>query len=339
MTVLTARRRIDYVLASLAIVAILLLSGLAVLQQVQLQAIEKTVRDGRTMGAWDLFQLRVEQLKLLSEFDDALRDQGRGEAMARLALRYGIYVSRYDIIREGFSQRLIGELPGFTQLLLALNRFSTQAEPYFGPDGKAPEFDAARLRDLRANLDANSGAIQAVLLSSNHARQRVNTEYLGAVRTQVRMAWGLSLALLLVASAFAVLAMRQKRLAVQRSLDLEQLHAEVSHRAAHDSLTGLINRDEFERRLGQTLQAPAPSPNTHAVLFIDLDRFKIVNDTCGHNGGDQLLREVADLLRAAIRASDTVARIGGDEFAIVLNACDQVSARQLAEQICLTIDN
>lgn len=339
MTVLTRWRRIDYVLASLAIVAILLLSGLAALHQVQLRAIEEPVRDGRTMGEWDLFQLRIEQLKLLSEFDDVLLDQGQGESMARLALRYDIYVSRYDVIREGFSQRLIGELPGFAQLLQALSRFSTQAEPYFGPDGTAPEFDSAKLRDLRAQLDANSSAIQTVLLSSNHARHRVNTQYLGEVRKQVRTAWGLSLALLLVATAFAVLALRQRRLAVQRSLALEQLHAEVSHRAAHDSLTGLINRDEFEQQLAHALHAPAPSPHAHAVLFIDLDRFKIVNDSCGHSGGDQLLREVADLLRASIRTSDTVARIGGDEFAIVLNACDQVSARQLAEQICLTVDN
>lgn len=332
------RRRIDYVLAILAAVAILLMAGLMALQHVQLQAIEKTVGDGRTMGEWDLFQLRVEQLKLRSEFDAALRDQGKGDAMAQLALRYGIYVSRYDIIREGFSQRLIGDLPGFSQLLLALGRFSEQAEPYFGPDGKTPTFDEARLRALRAQLDGNSGVIQTVLLSSNHARHRINTQYLDAVRTQVRTAWALSLALLLVASAFAVLALRQKRLAVQRSLALEQLHAEVSHRAAHDTLTGLINRDEFERRLGHILQAAVRTPNTHAVLFIDLDRFKIVNDTCGHSGGDQLLREVAHLIRTVVRASDTVARIGGDEFAIILNACDLASARELAEQLCLKID-
>ncbi len=81
------------------------------------------------------------------------------------------------------------------------------------------------------------------------------------------------------------------------------------------------------------------TPNTHAVLFIDLDRFKIVNDTCGHSGGDQLLRHMADLIRHVVRASDTVARVGGDEFAVVLHACDQTSARQLAEQVCLKIDN
>jgi len=333
------RRRIDYVLASLAAIAILLMAGMMALQHVQLQSIEETVSDGRTTGEWDVFQLQVEQLKLRSEFDAALRDRGQGDAMVRLALRYSIYVSRYDVIREGFSQRLIGELPGFSQLLLALGRFSAQAEPYFGPDGMAPVFDEARLRDLRAQLDGNSAVIQTVLLSSNHARHRINTQYLAAVRTQVRTAWALSLALMLVASAFAVLALRQKRLAVQRSQALEQLHAEVSHRAAHDSLTGLINRDEFERRLGHLLQASSRTPDTHAVLFIDLDRFKIVNDTCGHSGGDQLLREVADLLRSVVRTSDAVARIGGDEFAIILDACDQANARQMAEQICVAIDN
>ncbi len=334
-----ALRQIDYLLTALAAVAILLIAGMMALQHVQLQAIEDTVRDGRTMGEWDLFQLQVEQLKLRSAFDATLRDKGQGDAMDRLTLRYAIYVSRVDIIREGFSRRLIGDLPGYSQLQLALNQFSTRSEPYFGPGGSAPAFDEVRLRDLRAQLDSNSGPIQAVLLSSNHARQRINTQYLAAVRTQVRTAWALSLALLLVASAFAILALRQKRLAVQRSQALEQLHAELSHRAAHDSLTGLINRDEFERRLGHTLQLTPQSPNTHAVLFIDLDRFKIVNDTCGHSGGDQLLREVADLIYCAVRTSDTVARIGGDEFAVILDACDQASARQLAEQICMRIDN
>jgi|GEM_PF-2018983 len=336
---MNARRRIDYLLATLATAAILLMAGMMALQHVQLRAIEEAVSGGRTMGEWDVFQLQVEQLKLRSEFDAALRDHGQGDAMARLALRYAIYVSRYDIIREGFSQRLIGELPGFRQLLLELGRFSAQAEPYFGPDGKTPVFNETTLRHLRAQLDGNSGAIQAVLLSSNHARHRLNMQYLDAVRTQVRTAWALSLALLLVASTFAMLALRQRRLAVQRSLALEQLHAEVSYRAAHDSLTGLINRDEFERRLGHTLQAPPSSPNMHAVLFIDLDRFKIVNDTCGHSGGDQLLREVADLIRTVVRTSDTVARIGGDEFALILHACDQPSARHLAEKICQTVDN
>jgi diguanylate cyclase (GGDEF)-like protein len=336
---LATRRQIDYVLVSLAVVALMLLAGMMALQHAQLQAIEETVSDGRTMGEWDVFQLQVEQLKLRSQIDAVLHDGGQGDAMSRLALRYGIYVSRFEIIRDGFSQRLIGELPGHRRLLAALTRFSDVAEPYFGADGMPPAYDEATLRSLRTEVDAIADPIQAVLLSTNHARQKVSTNYLAAVRTQVHTAWAICLALLLVASAFAILALRQRRIAVQRSLALEQLHAEVSHRAAHDSLTGLVNRDEFERLLGLTLEAPATTRDSHAVLFIDLDRFKFVNDSCGHSGGDQLLRVVADLIRLEVRATDTVARIGGDEFAIILNACDPASARQLAEHICLGIDN
>jgi diguanylate cyclase (GGDEF)-like protein len=333
------RRQIDYVLVTLAVVALMLLAGMMALQHAQLQTIEETVSDGRTMGEWDIFQLQVEQLKLRSDIDTALRNGGQGDAMSRLALRYGIYVSRFDIIRDGFSQRLIGELPGHRRLLTALARFSDAAEPYFGADGIPPVYDEATLRRLRAEVDAIANPIQAVLLSTNHARHKVSTDYLAAVRTQVHTAWAICLALLLVASAFAILALRQKRIAVQRSLALEELHAEVSHRAAHDSLTGLVNRDEFERLLGLTLEAPAATRDRHAVLFIDLDRFKFVNDSCGHSGGDQLLRVVADLIRGEVRATDTVARIGGDEFAIILNGCDPGSARQLAEHICLAIDH
>ena len=83
------RRQIDYVLVTLAVVALMLLAGMMALQHTQLQAIEETVSDGRTMGEWDIFQLQVEQLKLRSEIDAVLRDGGKGDAMSRLALRYG----------------------------------------------------------------------------------------------------------------------------------------------------------------------------------------------------------------------------------------------------------
>ncbi len=333
------RRTINRVLAVLGGLALLLMAGMMTLQTVQLQAIEETVSDGRTMGEWDMFQLQVEHLKLGSEIDAALRDRGQGEAMVRLVLRYGIFASRYDNVRDGLSRRLIGELPSYRKLLTELGKFAAVADRYFGPGDELPVFDAGSLVALNAELDRVAAPIQQVLLDSNHARHRVNAQYLDAVRTQVTTAWAMCLALLLVASAFAVLAVRQMRLAVQRSEDLEQLHAEVSHRAAHDALTGLINRDEFERVLHQTLMAAPDKRQRHAVLFIDLDRFKIVNDSCGHSGGDQLLREVAALIRRIVRTSDVVARIGGDEFAVILSRCDPVSARQLAEHICLSIDD
>ena len=333
------RRQINRLLAVLGALALLLMAGMMTLQVVQLQAIEETVSDGRTMGEWDVFQLQVEHLKLGSAIDAALLERGQGESMARLLLRYGIFASRYDNVRDGLSQRLIGELPSYQALLAELGQFTAVADRFFGSADELPAFDEAGLLALHAELDRVSAPIQQVLLGSHHARHQINVRYLDAVRTQVKTAWAMCLALLLVASAFAVLAVRQMRLAVQRNDELERLHAEVSHRAAHDALTGLINRDEFERVLNQTLVSAPDKRQRHAVLFIDLDRFKIVNDTCGHSGGDQLLREVAVLIRRIVRTSDIVARIGGDEFAVILSRCDQVSARQLAEHICLSIDD
>lgn len=333
------RRQINLILVVLGALALLLMAGMMALQVVQLQGMEETVSDGRTMGEWDVYQLQVEQLKLGSEFDAALRDRGQGSAMARLTLRYSIFASRYEIVRDGLSRRLIVDLPSFRGLVSELTRFARIADTYFGAGQDPPPYDEANLTQLKTELDRISGPIQKVMLDTNHARHRINTMYLDAVRSQVKTAWAICLALLLVASAFALLALRQMRLAVQRNEALEQLHAEVSHRAAHDALTGLLNRDEFERLLQQALASPPDKREQHAVLFIDLDRFKIVNDSCGHSGGDQLLREVAALVRRIVRTSDVVARIGGDEFAIILSRCDQVSARQLAEHICLTIDD
>lgn len=333
------RRQINLVLAVLGALALLLVAGMMALQVMQLQGMEETISDGRTMGEWDVYQLQVEQLKLGSELDAALRDRGQGSAMAQLVLRYNIFASRYEIVRDGLIHRLIIDLPSFRSLVSELTRFVRIADAYFGAGQDPPPYDEAKLTLLKAELDGISGPIRKVMLDSNHARHQVNTMYLNAVRSQVKTAWAICLALLVVASAFAVLALRQMRLAVQRNEALEQLHAEVSYRAAHDALTGLLNREEFERLLHQTLACAPDKPERHAVLFIDLDRFKIVNDSCGHSGGDQLLREVAALVRRIVRNTDVLARIGGDEFAVILSRSDEVSARQLAEHICLTIDD
>ena len=104
----------------------------------------------------------------------------------------------------------------------------------------------------------------------------------------------------------------------QRYAQLEHQNATLAHRAQHDSLTGLPNRDHFEDRLDAALHEMRASKGAMAVLFLDTDRFKDVNDHYGHAAGDQLLTEVARRIRAELRESDLVARMGGDEFAVLL---------------------
>jgi diguanylate cyclase (GGDEF)-like protein/PAS domain S-box-containing protein len=109
---------------------------------------------------------------------------------------------------------------------------------------------------------------------------------------------------------------------------------EMKFRATHDALTGLGNRAEFETRLQRVLFKAHEDASEHALLYIDLDQFKLVNDTCGHAAGDQLLQQVARLLRVAIRDRDTLARLGGDEFGIILEHCSVEHSQRVAEQIC-----
>ncbi|WP_439510356.1 ammonium transporter [Marinimicrobium koreense] len=110
-----------------------------------------------------------------------------------------------------------------------------------------------------------------------------------------------------------------------------ELARELTHQAAHDALTGLLNRAEFERRLERLMQEDPEG--SHVLCYLDLDQFKVVNDTCGHIAGDELLRQLAVLFQSRVRDSDVLARLGGDEFGIVLNNCGVDEALQVADSI------
>jgi diguanylate cyclase (GGDEF)-like protein/PAS domain S-box-containing protein len=108
----------------------------------------------------------------------------------------------------------------------------------------------------------------------------------------------------------------------------------LSYQAAHDALTGLINRREFESRLNAAIEtARADKAVRHAMIYVDLDQFKIVNDTCGHPAGDQLLRQVTGILQTRVRANDVLARLGGDEFGVLLEHCTPDQALRIADSL------
>ncbi|HKT71498.1 MAG TPA: EAL domain-containing protein [Steroidobacteraceae bacterium] len=116
--------------------------------------------------------------------------------------------------------------------------------------------------------------------------------------------------------------------------ELRGLARQMSYQATHDALTGLVNRREFERRLEEAVDSGHRGDGHHVLCYLDLDRFKVVNDTSGHLAGDSMLREVAKLLRDAVRDSDTVGRLGGDEFGMLLIGCPLEKARQIADDVC-----
>jgi diguanylate cyclase (GGDEF)-like protein/PAS domain S-box-containing protein len=116
--------------------------------------------------------------------------------------------------------------------------------------------------------------------------------------------------------------------------ELRGLARQMSYQATHDALTGLINRRDFERRCEEAIERGHRGDGQHILCYLDLDHFKAVNDTSGHLAGDSMLREMAKLLRDAVRDSDTVGRLGGDEFGMLLIGCPLEKAQQIADDVC-----
>jgi diguanylate cyclase (GGDEF)-like protein len=114
---------------------------------------------------------------------------------------------------------------------------------------------------------------------------------------------------------------------------IQDAQAQLRYQARHDALTGLVNRQELERRLQQALQDVKQHRANHVFCYMDLDQFRVINDTCGHLAGDEMLRQISMILSQRIRAEDTFARLGGDEFGLLLSYCQVEKAIEIAAQL------
>ena len=121
--------------------------------------------------------------------------------------------------------------------------------------------------------------------------------------------------------------------------EARELNRRLSYHASHDVLTGLVNRREFESRMERALKSAKAREAAYALCVLDLDQFKIVNDTCGHSAGDALLGQVGGLLKSKVRWRDTLARLGGDEFGILLESCSLDEAMRTAEALREAVGN
>ena len=134
----------------------------------------------------------------------------------------------------------------------------------------------------------------------------------------------------------------KRHLCVVTVRDITESHLltqQMAHQATHDELTGLVNRREFGRRLSQALKGAQRLGKQHALCCLDLDRFKLVNDSAGHQAGDALLKQVSQALIRRIRQRDTLARLGGDEFSVLLENCELDKAREIAESLVAAVDD
>ena len=146
--------------------------------------------------------------------------------------------------------------------------------------------------------------------------------------------FSLTVAVLLFAITRISRALDHSRERFQQALEVSNnLSEKLSYQASHDNLTGLLNRREFEERLQELLKQNSTQPVEHAVCHINIDRFKVINETCGPAAGDELLVELAELLGKRVRHNDTLARIGGDEFGIIMRDCSLEHAEHVAKNL------
>lgn len=117
-----------------------------------------------------------------------------------------------------------------------------------------------------------------------------------------------------------------------------RIREQLAYQARHDALTGLANRYRFEDETGRLIESARQEGAQHCLLYMDLDQFKVVNDTCGHHAGDQLLRRLSILIKDQVRRDDLLARLGGDEFGLLLSHCDTERAGIIAAQIIASVN-
>jgi diguanylate cyclase (GGDEF)-like protein/PAS domain S-box-containing protein len=121
--------------------------------------------------------------------------------------------------------------------------------------------------------------------------------------------------------------------------DTYKLTEKLSYQASHDELTGLANRKVLEERLSQVIESAQTEHTEHTLAMFDIDQFKIINDTCGHTAGDELLRQMAKLLGTVVRKRDTLARLGGDEFAVLIEDCAPDTARKAVDTLRQAVES
>lgn len=280
--------------------------------------------------AWQL-EFEVQRLLLAAERYLAQRDHATRE---ELALRLDVLWSRIPPVRQGEDGRMLRERTRVGPVIDGLERLLTHADAALAVVTPEP----AAVRTFARQLEAFASPLRELVLDAITEAARRQSRVEAALASDL---FTNRLSTLGLSAAFGLLVLllwretRRTRNALVRS---QEEARNVRHLALHDPLTGLANRRQFEEVLNETLVSVRVHAERAALLLLDLDRFKSVNDSLGHAAGDKLLHTVATRLRGQLRREDFVARLGGDEFAVLQRrVSDARVAEALAQRLVAAI--
>lgn len=269
------------------------------------ELIEETLRD--VQGA--VVRRTRDELEVWHRIDD-------GELLGWMAVTFSLEPL---VPAEHFFWRDHGLL-GLTALAIGLAVLWRVLKLRMRALGRATRFAKrlGRWGEQRLALPASSREVNELVFALNRAADALQKERLAVLESR-RLAEA------------AATELEVTRVSLEKHL--KEHMRQMSWQSTHDALTGLANRVDFERRLQELLDSARSKGTRHALVFFDLDRFKVVNDTAGHLAGDELLRQVAALLSAKVHNAGTLARLGGDEFGLLLEDCELQAANCLAQDL------
>lgn len=274
----------------------------------------------------DAVRLRADSLKTMQLTGDLFERDEENQRFISYAGKYRR--AREQLVRLGMDSDESVIHDHLQQLTHASQPYNEQAAALLMGNAPATEVDPVL---------ANARHMQALILEQ--LEQLVDLEHkntrnaLAANRAHYTQTRSLLLVLTMIALLLSVLVAHM----VIRRVTVK--NRQLSYHASHDALTGLINRREFEHRVERAIRQSHQHAATHALLYLDLDQFKVVNDTCGHAAGDELLRQLAHLLTSKVRQRDTLSRLGGDEFGMLLDNCPLDRAVEIANSLLKSLES
>ena len=311
-----------------------LMFALATISLVQLQSINTSmerlveVTNMKTAAANDMrdaIRLRSDSLKTMRLTEDLFE---RDEEHQRFIGHAGKYrIAREKLVSLGMDEREAAINNQLQQLTKASQPYNDNASELLMSD--APEEETSHVMAQAFKLQ---GPILDRLEALVLLEQKKTQEALTVSRRHYISTRNLLFALTGIALLFSLLVARTVINHVSAK------NRQLAYQASHDSLTGLINRHEFECRVERAIRNAKAQAATHTLLYLDLDQFKIVNDTCGHAAGDELLQQLAQLLLGSVRHRDTLSRLGGDEFGMLFENCPLDKAIEIANNLLKSIE-
>ena len=286
----------------------------------QTQNLERLTDQSFSNFEWDAFKLELRVMHFRNALREALSHPGSIQQVTQASNEYNLFAGQVLLIDKGRSRESMEDDPAFLSVMAQSLAFLRLAAPILEEVQPKPDYRSMQmLFDQTDSLHVN---VHRLVIAAHDVRSLRATQMIKEVQGINYTYAVLSAVLVMLGAGWGLSAMRNLTLSSQRHQELNELYLKSSFSASHDFLTGLANRRLVYDQLQHAIASSKRNGLYGAVILLDLDNFKPVNDTYGHDAGDMLLVEAASRMKRCVRDVDTVARVGGDEFVVLLGQVD-----------------